>query len=84
VNDARDIVADPHFLERTLVDVTGSDVLGPALMPGPVLHLASYPGPGYDGVPGIGEHTRPVLTQALGLAPGELDALAGRGVIGPG
>jgi crotonobetainyl-CoA:carnitine CoA-transferase CaiB-like acyl-CoA transferase len=84
VNDARDIVADPHFLERTLVDVTGSDVLGPALMPGPVLHLASYPGPGYDGVPGIGEHTRPVLTQALGLTPGELDALAGRGVIGPG
>lgn len=84
VNDARDIVADPHFQERTLVDVTGSDVLGPALMPGPVLHLASYPGPGYDGVPGIGEHTRPVLTQALGLTPGELDALAGRGVIGPG
>jgi crotonobetainyl-CoA:carnitine CoA-transferase CaiB-like acyl-CoA transferase len=84
VNDGRDIVADPHFLERTLVDVTGSDVLGPALMPGPVLHLASYPGPGYDGVPRIGEHTRPVLSQALGLAPGELDALAGRGVIGPG
>jgi crotonobetainyl-CoA:carnitine CoA-transferase CaiB-like acyl-CoA transferase len=84
VNDARDIVADPHFQERTLVDVTGSDVLGPALMPGPVLHLASYPGPGYDGVPGIGEHTRPVLTQALGLTRGELDVLAGRGVIGPG
>lgn len=84
VNDAGDIVAEPHFLERTLVDVTGSDVLGPALMPGPVLHMASYPGPGYDGVPRIGEHTRPVLAQALGLGPGELDALAGRGVIGPG
>jgi crotonobetainyl-CoA:carnitine CoA-transferase CaiB-like acyl-CoA transferase len=83
VNDAEDIVADPHFLERTLVGVTGSDVLGPALMPGPVLHLASYPGPGYDGVPRIGEHTRPVLAQVLGLTPGELDALAGRGVIGP-
>jgi crotonobetainyl-CoA:carnitine CoA-transferase CaiB-like acyl-CoA transferase len=84
VNDAGDIVAEPHFLERTLVDVTGSDVLGPALMPGPVLHMASYPGPAYDGVPRIGEHTRPVLAQALGLGPGELDALAGCGVIGPG
>lgn len=84
VNNARDIVADPHFLERTLVEVTGSEVLGAAVMPGPVLHLASYPGPDYDGVPRIGEHTRAVLAQALGLAPGELDALAGRGVIGPG
>jgi crotonobetainyl-CoA:carnitine CoA-transferase CaiB-like acyl-CoA transferase len=83
VNNARDIVADPHFLDRTLVEVTGSEVLGPAVMPGPVLHLASYPGPDYDGVPRIGEHTRAVLAQALGLTPGELDALAGRGVIGP-
>jgi crotonobetainyl-CoA:carnitine CoA-transferase CaiB-like acyl-CoA transferase len=84
VNDARDITADPHFTERTLVDVIGSDVLGPAVMPGPVLHLASYPGPTYAGVPAIGEHTRPVLGDALGLTPAELDDLAGRGVTSGG
>lgn len=83
VNDARDIIADPHFAERTLVDLTGSAVLGAAVMPGPVLHMASYPGPVYDGVPAIGEHTRSILTGALELSPAELGELAGRGIIGP-
>jgi crotonobetainyl-CoA:carnitine CoA-transferase CaiB-like acyl-CoA transferase len=83
VNDARDIIADPHFSERTLVDLTGSEVLGAAVMPGPVLHMASYPGPVYDGVPAIGEHTRSVLTGALELSPADLSELAGRGIIGP-
>jgi formyl-CoA transferase len=83
VNDARDIVADPHFRDRTLVELTGSDVLGSVLMPGPVLHLASSAGPSYDGVPEIGEHTRTVLTEMLQLTPAELDGLSGRGIIGP-
>lgn len=83
VNDARDIVADPHFRDRTLVELTGSDVLGSVLMPGPILHLASAAEPRYDGVPEIGEHTRTVLTEFLGLTPVELDGLSGRGIIGP-
>jgi crotonobetainyl-CoA:carnitine CoA-transferase CaiB-like acyl-CoA transferase len=83
VNNARDILADPHFRERTLVDLAGSEILGPVLMPGPVLHLAGYPGPTYDGVPAIGEHTRAVLADSLKLTPDELDALASRGIIGP-
>jgi crotonobetainyl-CoA:carnitine CoA-transferase CaiB-like acyl-CoA transferase len=82
VNDARDIVADPHFRDRTLVELTGSDVLGSVLMPGPILHVASATGPRYDGVPGIGEHTRAVLTEMLQLTPAELDGLSGRGIIG--
>jgi crotonobetainyl-CoA:carnitine CoA-transferase CaiB-like acyl-CoA transferase len=83
VNDARDILADPHFRQRTLVELAGGEVLGQLLMPGPVLHLAGYSGPRYDGVPGIGEHTRLVLSESLGLTSGELDRLAGQGVIGP-
>jgi len=67
VNDASDIVEDPHFRERTLVELTGSDVLGKVLMPGPVLHVASYAGPTYDGVPAIGEHTAEVLDELLGV-----------------
>jgi crotonobetainyl-CoA:carnitine CoA-transferase CaiB-like acyl-CoA transferase len=67
VNDASDIVEDPHFQERTLVELTGSDVLGKVLMPGPVLHVASYAGPTYDGVPAIGEHTAEVLDELLGV-----------------
>lgn len=81
VNDARDILADPHFRERTLVELTGSAVLRGAVMPGPVLHLASSPKPAYDGVPGIGEHTGEVLTGLLDLPAAELAALRAAGTV---
>lgn len=84
VNDAADIVADPHFLQRTLVGITGRDELAGSLMPGPILHLAGYGGPVYDGVPRIGEHTGAMLGERLGLAESELDELGGRGVIAAG
>jgi crotonobetainyl-CoA:carnitine CoA-transferase CaiB-like acyl-CoA transferase len=66
VNDSADITADPHFRQRTLVQLAGT-VLGDALMPGPVLHLRSYRGPVYAGVPAIGEHTSEVLTELLAM-----------------
>jgi crotonobetainyl-CoA:carnitine CoA-transferase CaiB-like acyl-CoA transferase len=50
-------------------------------MPGPVLHLRGYDGPGYDGVPEIGEHTRAVLAEWLGLDDAEFAALAAAGVV---
>ena len=81
VNDASDIARDPHFLQRTLVDLAGS-ALGPALMPGPVLHVSDCPRPVYDGVPTVGEHTGDVLAGELGLPADELTALAADGVIG--
>jgi crotonobetainyl-CoA:carnitine CoA-transferase CaiB-like acyl-CoA transferase len=81
VNNSRDIVQDPHFMLRTLLPITGSEVLGHALVPGPVLHLDGYPGPGYHSVPGIGEHTAAVLTDLLEIGPAELADLAGQGVI---
>ena len=82
VNDAKDIVEDPHFRERTLVDLAGT-VLGKALVPGPVLHMGSYAGPVYDGVPAIGEHTESALTGLLGLAPDEIARLGSTDVVGP-
>lgn len=81
VNDARDITEDPHFKERTLVNLRGSDLLGKVKMPGPILHVASYPGPEYVGVPRIGEHTHEVLTELLGLDDERLGSLAQAGVI---
>jgi crotonobetainyl-CoA:carnitine CoA-transferase CaiB-like acyl-CoA transferase len=82
VNDASDIVADPHFLDRTLVELPGSEALGRVLMPGPVLHLDGCPPPAYEGVPGIGEHTDAVLGDLLGLAGAEIAALAEAGTVG--
>jgi crotonobetainyl-CoA:carnitine CoA-transferase CaiB-like acyl-CoA transferase len=81
VNDAGDIVADPHFRERTLTELTGHPLLDRVLMPGPVLHLRGYDGPGYHGVPAIGEHTRAVLAEWLGLDDAEFAALAAAAVV---
>lgn len=81
VNDSSDILRDPHFLERTLVPLAGT-VLGPAMTPGPVLHVRDYPGPTYDGVPAIGEHTHRVLADRLGLDDDELARLVRDQVIG--
>jgi crotonobetainyl-CoA:carnitine CoA-transferase CaiB-like acyl-CoA transferase len=80
VNDAKDISEDPHFKERTLTSLVNT-VLGDALVPGPVLHMAGYDGPVYDGVPAVGEHTREVLSDELGLTPDELGQLQADGVI---
>lgn len=82
VNDASDIVEDPHFRERTLVELAGT-VLGRALMPGPVLHLRGYGGPLYEGVPKIGEHTGSALRSLLGMDSEELGELSSASVVGP-
>lgn len=81
VNDASDIVSDEHFNFRTIHELTSS-LLGPALVPGPVLHMSEYSGPTYDGVPALGEHTDPVLTQLLGCSATRLTELRAAGVIG--
>ena len=81
VNDAADVIADPHFQERTLVEITGNEIMKGALMPGPVLHLSSYSGPTYDGVPAIGEHTAEILGTRLGLTDTQLTELSVAGVI---
>lgn len=81
VNDASDIVQDEHYLERTLVELTGSDALGRVLMPGPVVHLHEYAGPAYDGIPAIGQHTDEVLEELLGLEQAARDELVAAGVV---
>ena len=81
VNDARDVTEDPHFSERTLVDLTGSDLLGKVKMPGPILHVSSYSGPEYEGVPEIGQHTKEVLQDFLGFDDARIQSLAQSGVI---
>jgi crotonobetainyl-CoA:carnitine CoA-transferase CaiB-like acyl-CoA transferase len=81
VNDASDIVTDPHFLERTLVGIGGNDALHSMLMPGPVLHLSSYDGPVYDGVPTVGQHTGEILRGRLRLCGDELAELVTGGVV---
>jgi crotonobetainyl-CoA:carnitine CoA-transferase CaiB-like acyl-CoA transferase len=79
VNDSSDIVQDPHFLERTLVNLSGT-ILGNAMMTGPILHVSGSAEPTYHGVPEIGEHTGEVLAD-LGIEAGTLRKLAADGVL---
>lgn len=81
VNDASDITEDPHFLERTLVEIRDNAALGRVMMPGPILHVSSYEGPEYVGVPEIGEHTSEVLQSMLGMSDAEVAELASEGVV---
>jgi len=81
VNDASDIVADPHFRERTLRPLSGTVLGDDVVVPGPVLHIDGYDGPAYDGVPAVGEHTREVLVDRLGMSEEELDRLRAAGVV---
>lgn len=82
VNDARDVSQDPHFKERTLVELAHT-VLGQAMMPGPVLHMDGYDGPTYDGVPTVGQHTREVLLDELEMGSEEVRRLVDEGVVSP-
>lgn len=81
VNDSSDIVADPHFRERTLVPLVGS-VLGDVLVPGPILHVDGQDRPRYEGVPSIGEHTDQVLREVLRLDEVGIATLREAGVVG--
>ena len=47
-----------------------------------MLHVASYAGPTYVGVPAIGEHTEQVLSEILHLTQDEQSELAASHVIG--
>jgi crotonobetainyl-CoA:carnitine CoA-transferase CaiB-like acyl-CoA transferase len=82
VNDASDIARDPHFLERTLKPITDT-TFGNALVPGPILHIEGYDGADYKGYPSVGENTRDVLVDELGLDTEELEALQAEGIVSP-
>jgi len=77
VNSAADVVADPHFLERTL-RLVKSTAIGEALLPGPVCHLGESARPDYHDAPAIGEHTEGVLRDWLGISGPELEQYAQR------
>ncbi|HSN53425.1 MAG TPA: CaiB/BaiF CoA-transferase family protein [Candidatus Sulfomarinibacteraceae bacterium] len=75
-----DMVDDPHFEARGLfetVDAGGRPLKLPAIIP----KLTATPGRTEWAGPAVGEHTRPVLGDLLGLSDDELDALVARGVI---
>jgi crotonobetainyl-CoA:carnitine CoA-transferase CaiB-like acyl-CoA transferase len=75
-----DMVDDPHFQARGLfeeVDAGGRPLKLPAIIP----KLSETPGKTEWAGPTVGEHTKEVLGEILGLSDDEIDQLSGKGVI---
>jgi crotonobetainyl-CoA:carnitine CoA-transferase CaiB-like acyl-CoA transferase len=78
---AADIFADAHVEARGDLVTVDDPVLGPVRQQAPFPRRAGTQPSPPAGAPRLGEHTRAVLSEALGLGDEELDALADGGVI---
>ena len=76
-----DIVADAHIVARGDLVTVDDPVLGPVRQQAPFPRFAGVAPVAPAGAPRLGEHTRQVLTEALGLSTADLDRLAADGVI---
>lgn len=83
VNNAVDVIADPHVAARNmLVEVPRTDdVEEPYLVPGNPVKLSKVAEGPETRVPWIGEHTDEILRTELGLSDAEIDRLRADGVI---
>jgi benzylsuccinate CoA-transferase BbsE subunit len=82
VNSPRDIRENEHLAARDWWQEVEHPELGRAITyPGPPFRHAETPWRIRGRAPELGEHTRAVLEDELGLTPAETEALAGAGVI---
>jgi formyl-CoA transferase len=79
-----EVVRDEHLRARNmLVEMDRPDgVDQPVLVPGNPVKISGMPDGPDRRVPWLGEHTRQVLANELGLAPGDIDTLYADGVVG--
>ncbi len=76
---AADIVADPHYLARQMIEQTLTSA-GPLKVPGVLPKLSRTPGRIGQGGPQLGEHTEDILA-GLGLSEAQRQGLRERGII---
>ncbi|MEY2590036.1 MAG: hypothetical protein QOJ67_2020 [Acidimicrobiaceae bacterium] len=77
---AADIFADPHVAARGDLVSVDDPVIGPVRQQAPFPRFVGEPPTVPIGAPKLGEHTRQVLGELLGLDDAELDRLAREGV----
>lgn len=76
---AADIVSDPHYLARQMIEQTWT-FAGPLKVPGVLPKLSRTPGRIGEGGPRLGEHTDDILA-GLGLTEAQRQGLRDRGII---
>jgi crotonobetainyl-CoA:carnitine CoA-transferase CaiB-like acyl-CoA transferase len=78
---AAEIFADPHMQARGDLVTVDDPVVGPLRQQAPFPRRVGEPVVAPTGAPRLGEHTREVLSTALGIGEDELDRLAKEGVV---
>jgi len=83
VRSVGEALADPQIAARHMVETLTHPTIGPLNVLGLPARLSETPGSVREAPPRLGEHTKRVLEQDLGLPAAEVDRLAAAGVIKP-
>jgi crotonobetainyl-CoA:carnitine CoA-transferase CaiB-like acyl-CoA transferase len=81
IYSVEDMVSDPHFIERKMIETVQVEGLGKLKVPGIVPKLSSTPGKIEWTGPKLGEHTEHVLKDYLGLSEKEYVELKKKGTV---
>ena len=81
VNDVGEVFSHPHVLERNMVQTYEHPTLGPISYPPTPVKFSDWSIP-TEPAPMLGEHSRSVLEQRLGMDVGTIEKLIADGVIG--
>ena len=74
-------MSDPHLAERGYYRVLDQTALGEISVEGMGFRGTRLPEPRLSSAPLLGEQTRPICRELLGLSDGEIDALIAEGVL---
>jgi formyl-CoA transferase/CoA:oxalate CoA-transferase len=81
VRDLQQVLADPQLLERAMIIALDHPAAGPIKVLGTPIKLGDTPGSIRTPPPRLGQHTRQVLSEDVGLSADEIAALSTEGVI---
>lgn len=82
INDIGRVMQDPQVLARDMVVDLEDPKIGTVKVAGNPIKMSQVPETGKRGaIPDVGQHTRSVLQEWLGLSPDEIDALHEKGVV---
>jgi formyl-CoA transferase len=80
VLDTRDLYENPHLTERGFVHSVDHPTHGPIRLLGFAARMSESEVP-FSAAPLLGQHSKEVIAEDLGLSPAEIDALVTAGVI---
>lgn len=76
-----DLAGDPHYVARGFPQHLDQPGVGPLLLEGPAFEATAMPTPQPRPSPALGEHTREICREVLGMGDGAVDALVAAGAL---